>query len=501
MSVVIGIFLGIAGSLAINTGNNLQSYGMHKMELEEKEESLCKSFYWVMGTVVFITGALLNFASFGFAPQSTLASLESIQFVSNILFGKWLLNKTITQKMMVGTGLTVLGTVLAVCFSSKRAAEVEDVGDLVHFWKNPVWIAYVVILVVLATVIFFAYKAIDKKGLAKEHQNWMATMYAVFSALFGTLSVVFAKLLAKLLELWAQDVNVFSEWYTYVTAVSWLALMAFWLRRLNNALSLYDPVFIIPLLQSNFIFFANVSGGIYFQEFNYMTPVMWVGFCSGVLVMFIGIFLLVPARTGDQVTEDVRHESSLELAELNPHSGKRILTYLMTGPGRMHQHQFKMKKIQMDCKRELEHLNSKMQLSLWEEKEKESLELKIQNINEYFEGRNELGVCLNTKFVSSPSEIRRRMKQLHKLSNKIHLLGKGTVDSEVQLNIVPNIDGTNERCLSDAGKNEIKLKHVNRIITETTVGVSSKTIDRVKSSDCPESKDQNDHQRPRIFLI
>lgn len=38
-----------------------------------------KSTTWRIGTTIFVSGALLNFASYAFAAQSMLASLESIQ--------------------------------------------------------------------------------------------------------------------------------------------------------------------------------------------------------------------------------------------------------------------------------------------------------------------------------------------------------------------------------------------------------------------------------------
>jgi len=151
MSTSLGIALGALGSVAINTGNNLQSLGMAKLEKaaaearaakcrvqtlatisasglesgeaisamaacaalerqpgdddsvsgdgapEEPAEELdtCQSPIWVVGTVVFISGSLLNFAAFAFAPQSILASLEGIQFVTNVLFGKFVLNSTV----------------------------------------------------------------------------------------------------------------------------------------------------------------------------------------------------------------------------------------------------------------------------------------------------------------------------------------------------------------------------------------------------------------------
>lgn len=43
---------------------------------------------WYCGAMLLVLGSLVNFASFGFAPQSLLASLGSVQFVSNVVFGK-----------------------------------------------------------------------------------------------------------------------------------------------------------------------------------------------------------------------------------------------------------------------------------------------------------------------------------------------------------------------------------------------------------------------------
>ena len=37
-------------------------------------------------------------------------------------------------------------------------------------------------------------------------------------------------------------------------------------------LSADDPMFIIPLLQSNYILYSTITGGIYFQEFEELSP-------------------------------------------------------------------------------------------------------------------------------------------------------------------------------------------------------------------------------------
>lgn len=125
--------------------------------------------------------------------------------------------------------------------------------------------------------------------------------------------------------------------------------MSVWLFRLNSALSMFDPIFAIPLLQANFIFFAIVSGGIYFQvteqiyhhfklikiwlnfnavvqnfepnsnpdsshqEFNYMSTFKWFGFIPGVIIIFVGISLLSPPDEGS----DGRHGDELVKDRLN----------------------------------------------------------------------------------------------------------------------------------------------------------------------------------------
>ena len=53
---------------------------------------------------------------------------------------------------------------------------------------------------------------------------------------------------------------VFTSWFTYFVIAYFLVSVSFWLYRLQSALSKYDPLFIIPLLQASYIVFATVGG-------------------------------------------------------------------------------------------------------------------------------------------------------------------------------------------------------------------------------------------------
>jgi len=383
---VVGVALGLLGSIAINTGNNIQSLGLKQLKEKKsiekkvqvqdckdtvderksnkrgtinnshrkKSSLLINSFYnrsrtvpirndvnngtestnsldnivatsvsdtstiaknlsptksttWILGTVVFVTGSLLNFASYAFAAQSMLASLESIQFVTNLLFGKFMIGSKVTRQMYIGTGLTVSGTVVAVQFSSKKTLDLST-SDIKTLYKNPAYIAYLCLMMTALLVLYLVYITLKKRKQQEDPVKYtdvsMPLIYAVWSALFGTQSVVQAKILAELLAVHsAGQEDIFRSGFTYTTIIVWIVTVGVWLKRLNDALSIFDPLFIIPLLQCSFIFFAIVSGGIFFQEFNEFTGGQWIGFSFGVVIMFSGLVLLTPHSTDDNKDE------------------------------------------------------------------------------------------------------------------------------------------------------------------------------------------------------
>lgn len=71
-----------------------------------------KSKIWLLGFVFFTGGNALNFVSFGFAAQSLLAALGAVQFVSNVIFARFLLKEPMTWRVI---GATVVITVCKGC--------------------------------------------------------------------------------------------------------------------------------------------------------------------------------------------------------------------------------------------------------------------------------------------------------------------------------------------------------------------------------------------------
>ena len=123
---------------------------------------------WVIGTFVFLSGSFLNFGSYAFAPQSMLASLESIQFVTNILFGKFLLKAKVTGKMYAGTALTVFGTVIAVLFSSSSKSTDMTIDKLFNLWLEPAYLFYLFLMgcaIVLISTVYKSFEVAEKNEI------------------------------------------------------------------------------------------------------------------------------------------------------------------------------------------------------------------------------------------------------------------------------------------------------------------------------------------------
>ncbi|ETO26574.1 hypothetical protein RFI_10565 [Reticulomyxa filosa] len=65
------------------------------------------------------------------------------------------------------------------------------------------------------------------------------------------------------------------------------------MHRQSEALSLYDPMFVVPMHQVMWITCGTISGGIYFEEFNHATVTQWLCLLCGLLLNFFGLFQLM----------------------------------------------------------------------------------------------------------------------------------------------------------------------------------------------------------------
>ncbi|GAX78098.1 hypothetical protein CEUSTIGMA_g5540.t1 [Chlamydomonas eustigma] len=314
----VGAIINVTGSISINLGTNVMKLGHNQraqMALpEEKKPPIMKNRYWQVGLVVFILGNIANFASFGFAAQSLLAALGSVQFVSNVVFASTVLKEKITRMVLIATACIIGGCLILVIFGDHSNATYE-VEQLIDLYRQPVYISYLCVMgaFVAGGYALYVYGRKVEKIPGREQAlvvQIMPVAYSVFAALLGTQSVLFSKSLSVLLRMTVQGDNQFNNWYTWVTLICFFISAGFWVTRLNKGLRMFPAMIIVPLLQICWTLFSIVSGLLYFEEYRSFNTLRACMFALGVTVVFVGVYLLT--RSGQKKKGNIESNKQKE---------------------------------------------------------------------------------------------------------------------------------------------------------------------------------------------
>ncbi|XP_058722697.1 probable magnesium transporter NIPA8 [Vicia villosa] len=326
---VVGAFINLFGSLAINFGTNLLKLGHNERERHllgsdgvHGKVTLKPIIYfqsWRIGILFFFLGNCLNFISFGYAAQSLLAALGSVQFVSNLAFAYFVLNKVVTVKVLVATAFIVLGNVFLVAFGNHQSP-VYTPEQLTEKYTNVAFLLYLLALIVIVVVHHSVYKrgelliAVSGHELKPFWNMLLPFSYAVVSGAIGSCSVLFAKSLSNLLRLAFSNGYQLHSWFTYSMLLLFLSTAGFWMTRLNEGLSLFDAILIVPMFQIAWTLFSICTGFIYFQEYQVFDTLRTTMFILGMMCVFIGISLLAPDESKVSETKDGSLDSTVSPA-------------------------------------------------------------------------------------------------------------------------------------------------------------------------------------------
>lgn len=307
---IVGAIINLFGSIAINFGTNLLKLGHDEREKHSGVGSdgangrlpLKPIMYfqsWRVGIVFFILGNCLNFISFGYAAQSLLAALGSVQFISNIAFAYFVLKKVVTVKVLTATTFIVLGNIFLVAFGNHQSP-VYTPEQLAEKYTNVAFLLYLIVLILVVALHHTIYRkgglllAIGGQDLRPYWHLLLPFSYAVVSGAVGSCSVLFAKSLSNLLRLAMSSSYQLHSWFTYLMLLFFLSTAGFWMTRLNEGLSLFDAILIVPMFQIAWTLFSICTGFVYFQEYQVFDALRTTMFILGMMCVFIGICLLAP---------------------------------------------------------------------------------------------------------------------------------------------------------------------------------------------------------------
>ncbi|KAF4668045.1 NIPA-like protein 3 [Perkinsus chesapeaki] len=322
----LGICVNIAGAVTTNLGTVLMKF-----------HAAVRNGHgpWLkVGLLLFCIGSILTFSSFALAPQSLLAGVSAVQFVSNLLFARFLLGEKFTISNITGTVIIIMSIVLLVVASveTENPSSVDEIFDDYYFSFTHLY--FIIGLVSLCSALSFAFWIrtgvlvfwLRKSPKAKRLQ-WelslprsqgrytrfvLPLLYSTVAASLGGQSVVAGKVLAMVLAAGIVEGEP-EELYqprTFLVLALWVLAALFWVIHLNRALRFFPGAFVVPLTQVCWTLATMLSGGIVFEEFQQMDPWQLALFFTAAAVLFFGVFLLSPRKgTGaserDQATGDI----------------------------------------------------------------------------------------------------------------------------------------------------------------------------------------------------
>ena len=237
--VPVGIALSTVASIGINIGQNLQAAGISKLPEAERSKPF-QSKIWRVGMALFVSFSIVNFAALALAPSSILTPIESIQFVSNIAYNKFVNKAVISNKMILGVCLALVGTVLSVLFGA-QGSECNSVAQLEGYWAQPAWLGYFIVSLTIAGVAWIAHARYARlaaqrvsAGTAPQHTILRPVLFTISSALAGGAQmIVHSKAFSTLLMMLTQgDTSIFtSSWILYVEVVLVVLCGIIWVYR------------------------------------------------------------------------------------------------------------------------------------------------------------------------------------------------------------------------------------------------------------------------------
>ncbi|KAH9791492.1 putative magnesium transporter NIPA8 [Citrus sinensis] len=215
----------------------------------------------------------------------------------------------VTVKVLVATAFIVLGNIFLVSFGNHQSP-VYTPEQLAEKYSNITFLVYCLILIFIVAIYHYIYRKGENLLAVSGQDNryWRMLLpfsYAIVSGAVGSFSVLFAKSLSNLLRLAMSNGYQLHSWFTYSMLLLFFSTAGFWMARLNEGLSLFDAILIVPMFQIAWTSFSICTGFVYFQEYQVFDALRAMMFILGTASVFIGISLLAPDESkGGEVKDD-----------------------------------------------------------------------------------------------------------------------------------------------------------------------------------------------------
>eukprot|EP00286_Rhodomonas_abbreviata_P018606 CAMPEP_0181296652 /NCGR_PEP_ID=MMETSP1101-20121128/4819_1 /TAXON_ID=46948 /ORGANISM="Rhodomonas abbreviata, Strain Caron Lab Isolate" /LENGTH=440 /DNA_ID=CAMNT_0023401533 /DNA_START=220 /DNA_END=1539 /DNA_ORIENTATION=- len=254
---------------------------------------------WWLGFIIFAIGNGGDFIALGITKQSVVTLVGSWALVVNTFTASCLLHEIVHKLDVLASLFIIAGIVLTVMFSGQDSPE-WPLDKIVEQYRTP---QVIVMLAILATLTFsgltvmhvdhvYRHKKADKnKALVEKPSRLIGALYCIVGSMVADFTVLFGKAFSGLLLPTLMGDNQFTSPFVVVVVLVFCVSLPSQIYLIDQSLEVNDALYHIP----NFYVFWNVgsiiTGAIYYEEMANFELRNWLGFFSGVLILFIGVYL------------------------------------------------------------------------------------------------------------------------------------------------------------------------------------------------------------------
>jgi magnesium transporter len=245
-------------------------------------------------------GEVLNFTAYIFAPASLVTPLGALSVIITAILASKFLNERLNLLGKMGCFLCIVGSTIIVIHSPKEN-EVSDLNLLIEKAGNPMFITYVLSIIIIS--VFIAFYLGPRIG----HRNVM--VYILLCSGIGSLTVMSCKALGLAIrDTLSGKSNDFGMSLPYILVFISAVFIAVQMNYLNKALDIYNTSIVTPIYYVIFTSLVITASAILFKEWKSMDASNIVGDICGFLVVICAVVLLNAFKDMDVSLDDVRSQ-------------------------------------------------------------------------------------------------------------------------------------------------------------------------------------------------
>ncbi|KAH3675573.1 hypothetical protein WICMUC_002662 [Wickerhamomyces mucosus] len=260
-----------------------------------------------IGLLLFISSNLIGSSiQIKTLPLIILSPLQSIGLVFNSIFAALLLDESFTKTILLGTGFIIIGALFIGFFNSLIEDNNFTNDEIYLLLKRPEFLSLIVILnlFIIITILL--------SNLFKLSNSFKSILYALYSGIFSSNSLLFAKisiLLVSNLISNKRSIKNLLDLRIWIIVSIFILMAVLQLVFLNKGLRKLSPSILYPLIFCIYNFLNIFNQFIFFNQFIQLSQIVMI--FIGTTSVIIGVILL-NLKTTINDNDDVSPSSEIE---------------------------------------------------------------------------------------------------------------------------------------------------------------------------------------------